>query len=75
MIRHARSLLRNYAMISSPTLVARRLAGVDRENGMSRLYGPHHRALQDRFDMRRLADGIEQRNVRSEISPQHKEFI
>jgi hypothetical protein len=36
---------------------------------MSKLYGPHHRALQDRFDMRRLADGIEQRNVRSEISP------
>jgi uncharacterized protein len=42
---------------------------------MSRIYGPRHRALQDRFDMRRLADGIEQRNVRSEISPQHKEFI
>jgi uncharacterized protein len=42
---------------------------------MSRLYGPQHRELQDRFDMRRLADGIEQRNVKSEISPQHKEFI
>ena len=42
---------------------------------MSKLYGPQHRALQDRFDMRRLADGIEQRNVRGEISPQHKEFI
>jgi predicted pyridoxine 5'-phosphate oxidase superfamily flavin-nucleotide-binding protein len=25
--------------------------------------------------MRRLADGIEQRNVKSEISQQHKEFI
>jgi uncharacterized protein len=43
--------------------------------GMSRIYGPQHRALQDRFDMRRLADGIEERNVRSEISVQHKEFI
>jgi uncharacterized protein len=42
---------------------------------MSRLYGPHHRALQDRFDMRRLADGIELRNVKSEISQQQKEFI
>ena len=31
-------------------------------------------ALQDRFDMRRLADGIERRNVKSEISQQHREF-
>ena len=42
---------------------------------MSRLYGPRHRALQDRFDMRRLADGVEQRVVRTEISAQHREFI
>jgi uncharacterized protein len=57
------------------TRFAGRPLSLDRENGMSRLYGPHHRALQDRFDMRRLADGIEQRNVKSEISQQHKEFI
>jgi uncharacterized protein len=42
---------------------------------MSRLYGPHHRALQDRFDMRRLADGVEQRIVRTEITAEHREFI
>jgi uncharacterized protein len=42
---------------------------------MSRLYGPQHRALQDRFDMRRLADGVEQRNVRTEITAEHREFI
>jgi predicted pyridoxine 5'-phosphate oxidase superfamily flavin-nucleotide-binding protein len=42
---------------------------------MSRLYGPQHRALQDRFDMRRLADGVEQRNVRTEITAEHSEFI
>ena len=35
---------------------------------MSRLYGPQHRALQDRFDMRRLADGVERRIVATEIS-------
>jgi predicted pyridoxine 5'-phosphate oxidase superfamily flavin-nucleotide-binding protein len=42
---------------------------------MSRLYGPQHRALQDRFDMRRLADGVEQRIVRTEISAEHRKFI
>src|ERR1700719_4228680 len=42
---------------------------------MSRLYGPQHRALQDRFDMRRLADGVERRIVATEISAQHREFI
>ena len=42
---------------------------------MSRLYGPQHRALQDRFDMRRLADGVERRIVGAEITAQHKEFI
>jgi hypothetical protein len=35
---------------------------------MSKLYGPQHRALQDRFDMRRLADGVERRVVGTEIT-------
>ncbi len=42
---------------------------------MSRLYGPLHRSLQDRFDTRRLADNTEARIVLSEIPPEHKAFI
>lgn len=42
---------------------------------MSRLYGPEHRTLQDRFDTRRLADNVEDRIVRTEIGAEHKEFI
>ncbi len=42
---------------------------------MSRLYGPVHRALQDRFDTRRLADNVEARLVLPEIPPEHKAFI
>ena len=42
---------------------------------MSRLYGPHHRKLQDRFDTRRLADGLERRIVGQEITPEHQAFI
>jgi uncharacterized protein len=42
---------------------------------MTRLCGPQHRALQDRFDMRRLADGVERRIVATEISAQHRKFI
>jgi len=42
---------------------------------MSRLYGPNHRALQDRFDTRRLADNVEQRVVGTEINPEHRAFI
>jgi len=42
---------------------------------MSRLYGTRHRELQDRFDTRRLADGVEQRIVRTEIAPEHRAFI
>jgi len=42
---------------------------------MSRLYGPIHRSLQDRFDARRLADNVEKRVVLTEIPPEHKEFI
>ena len=42
---------------------------------MSRLYGPVHRALQDRFDTRRLADNVEARVVLPEIPAEHKAFI
>src|SRR5215469_6416157 len=42
---------------------------------MSRLYGPVHRSLQDRFDTRLLADNVEARVVLTEISPEHKAFI
>jgi predicted pyridoxine 5'-phosphate oxidase superfamily flavin-nucleotide-binding protein len=39
------------------------------------MYGPNHRALQDRFDTRRLADNVEQRVVFTTIPPEHKAFI
>jgi predicted pyridoxine 5'-phosphate oxidase superfamily flavin-nucleotide-binding protein len=42
---------------------------------MSRLYGAHHRELQDRFDTRRLADGVERRIVKTEIIAEHRAFI
>ena len=42
---------------------------------MSRMYGPLHRSLQDRFDTRRLADNVETRVVLTEIPPEHKAFI
>jgi predicted pyridoxine 5'-phosphate oxidase superfamily flavin-nucleotide-binding protein len=42
---------------------------------MSRLYGPVHRSLQDRFDTRKLADNLEQRVVLTKIPPEHKAFI
>src|SRR5438034_1802559 len=42
---------------------------------MSRLYGPTHRSLQDRFDTRRLADNVETRVVLTEIPQEHKAFI
>src|SRR6201982_3672872 len=42
---------------------------------MSRLYGPNHRALQDRFDQRRLADNVEKRVLVTEITAEHKAFI
>ena len=42
---------------------------------MSRMYGPIHRSLQDRFDTRRLADNVEKRVVLTEIPPEHKAFI
>ena len=42
---------------------------------MSRLYGPHQRAYQDRFDSRRIADAIETVAVHTEISDMDKAFI
>jgi len=42
---------------------------------MSSLYGPLHRALQERFDTRRLADNVEKRLVLTEIPPEHKTLI
>jgi predicted pyridoxine 5'-phosphate oxidase superfamily flavin-nucleotide-binding protein len=46
-----------------------------RKYQMSRLYGPIHRSLQDRFDTRRLADNVEARVVLTELSPGNKVFI
>src|SRR6478752_7784409 len=42
---------------------------------MSRLYGPVHRSLQDRFETRRLSDNVETRVVLTEIPQEHKAFI
>jgi len=42
---------------------------------VSRMYGPIHRSLQDRFDTRRLADNIEKRVVGTEITEDQKSFI
>jgi uncharacterized protein len=42
---------------------------------MSRMYGASHRALQDRFDTRRIADKIEQIAIASEINDNDKAFI
>src|ERR1700721_370042 len=46
-----------------------------RRIAMSRLYGPVHRSLQERFDTRRLADNVEARLVLTEIPPEHNAFI
>jgi len=42
---------------------------------MSSLYGRGARALQDRFDTRRLADRIDERLVKSEIGESDRAFI
>ena len=42
---------------------------------MSRLYGPNHRHLQDRFDTRRLADGVEKRVVATALGEDETRFI
>ena len=42
---------------------------------MSRLYQDQHRALQDRFQSRPMADRIEQIALKTEIGPDEKAFI
>jgi hypothetical protein len=42
---------------------------------MSRLYGPEHRALQDQFQSRALADRIEAIGAKTEITDMEKAFI
>lgn len=42
---------------------------------MTRLYGPQNRALQDRFDSRRMADRIEEIAAQTEIDDIAKGFI
>jgi predicted pyridoxine 5'-phosphate oxidase superfamily flavin-nucleotide-binding protein len=42
---------------------------------MSRLYGTAHRALQDEFDSRRMADRIEMIAVKTEVDETAKSFI
>ena len=42
---------------------------------MSELYGDQHRALQDRFQTRKMADRIEQTIVSDQLSEQGKVFI
>ena len=42
---------------------------------MSRLYDDQHRAFQDQFDTRRMADRIEELAVVTEISPENKAYI
>jgi uncharacterized protein len=42
---------------------------------MSRLYGPQHRALQDQFDSRRMADRIELIAAKTELDEMAQGFI
>lgn len=42
---------------------------------MSKLYGDDHRALQDMFDSRKLADRIEEIAVKTEITDEERPFI
>lgn len=42
---------------------------------MSRIYGDQHRAFQDQFDSRRMADRIEEIAVRTEFGPDEKAWI
>ena len=42
---------------------------------MTRLYGDQHRAMQDAFDSRRMADRIEMIAVKTEITDMEKGFI
>jgi len=45
------------------------------EEVMSDFYNSSHRALQDRFDTRRLADRLEAKTVHTEFTPADKQFI
>ena len=42
---------------------------------MSRLYGDNHRALQEQFETRRMADVIENVALETEVVGPHKDFI
>ena len=42
---------------------------------MSRLYGDNHRALQEQFETRRMADVIEKVAMETEVVGPHKDFI
>ncbi|MDP6182752.1 MAG: pyridoxamine 5'-phosphate oxidase family protein, partial [Gammaproteobacteria bacterium] len=42
---------------------------------MSRIYGDQHRAFQDQFDSRRMADRIEEIAIKTEFGPEEKAFI
>lgn len=42
---------------------------------MSRLYSQNHRALQDRFDTRRMADFMENGLVHAELAPEETAFV
>ena len=61
--------------VGQPVVSPRASLGSKEKCQMSRLYGPIHRSLQDRFDTRRLADNVEARVVLTEIPPEHKAFI
>ena len=42
---------------------------------MAEFYSDSHRALQDKFDSRRLANALQDRVLRSELAPMDKRFI
>ena len=42
---------------------------------MSRLYGEQHRALQDEFDRRRMADRIETIALKTELGDAERAFV
>ncbi len=42
---------------------------------MSRLYGDNHRALQEKFETRKMADAIEDVALETEVVGPHKDFI
>jgi uncharacterized protein len=42
---------------------------------MADFYGSHHRALQEKFDTKNLADGVRENIVSTEFGPEHIGFI